>query len=98
MLLSSVFGKKGTQFIQREGLNLAGSYEVSDKAESNEVAPLVEKAIEAYKSGEVDTLEIAYPSFVNVLVQKPVIMPLLPILDLETMLDQLKNKIKGRVT
>lgn len=88
-------GKKGTQFIQREGLDLESSYEVSDKAKPHEVAPLVESAIEAYKSGKVDTLEIAYPSFVNVLIQKAVIMPLLPILNLDTMLDQLKKKIKG---
>jgi F-type H+-transporting ATPase subunit gamma len=88
-------GKKGTQFIKREGLTLGGSYEVSDKAEAQEVGPLVEMAIEAYKSGQVDTLEIAYPSFINVLIQKPVIMPLLPIFDLDTLLEQLKNKIKG---
>ena len=89
-------GKKGAQFIQREGLDLEVAYEISDKAETNEVSPLVEAAIEAYKSGKVDTLEIAYPSFINVLIQKPVIMPLLPILDLETLLEQLKNKIKGK--
>ncbi len=88
-------GKKGTQFIQRAGLDLENAYQISDKAESSEVAPLVEAAIEAFKAGKVDTLEIAYPSFINVLIQKPVIMPLLPILDLETMLDQLKKKIKG---
>jgi len=88
-------GKKGAQFVQREGLDLEASYEVSDKAETHEVGPLVEMAIEAYKSGQVDTLEIAYPSFINVLIQKPVIMPLLPIFDLDTLLEQLKNKIKG---
>jgi len=88
-------GKKGAQFVQREGLDLEASYEVSDKAETHEVGPLVEMAIEVYKSGQVDTLEIAYPSFINVLIQKPVIMPLLPIFDLDTLLEQLKNKIKG---
>jgi F-type H+-transporting ATPase subunit gamma len=61
-------GKKGAQFIQREGLDLEVAYEISDKAETNEVSPLVEAAIEAYKSGKVDTLEIAYPSFINVLI------------------------------
>lgn len=88
-------GKKGAQFVQREGLDLEASYEVSDKAETHEVGCLAEMAIEAYKSGQVDTLEIAYPSFINVLIQKPVIMPLLPIFDLDTLLEQLKNKIKG---
>ena len=88
-------GKKGAQFIQREGFDLEVAYEISDKAETSEVSPLVEASIEGYKSGKIDTLEIAYSSFINVLIQKPVIMPLLPILDLETLLEQLKNKIKG---
>ena len=88
-------GKKGAQFIQREGFGLEVAYEVSDKAETNEVSPLVDAAIEGYKSGKIDTLEIAYSSFINVLIQKPVIIPLLPILDLEKLLEQLKNKIKG---
>ena len=88
-------GKKGAQFIQREGFDLEVAYEISDKAETSEVSPLVEATIEGYKSGKIDTLEIAYPSFINVLIQKPVIIPLLPILDLETLLEQLKNKIKG---
>ncbi|MAV39192.1 MAG: ATP synthase F1 subunit gamma [Puniceicoccaceae bacterium] len=88
-------GKKGAQYVAREGLDLAGAYEISDKAETAEVAPLVDSALTAFKAGHIDTLEIAYPSFVNVLVQVPVILPILPILDLETMLAQLRKKIKG---
>ena len=60
-------GKKGAQYVAREGLDQAGAYEISDKAESKEVVPLVDSAIAAYKAGHIDTLEIAYPSFVNVL-------------------------------
>ena len=88
-------GKKGAQYVAREGLDQAGAYEISDKAESKEVVPLVDSAIAAYKAGHIDTLEIAYPSFVNVLVQEPVLLPILPILDLESMLAELKKKIKG---
>jgi F-type H+-transporting ATPase subunit gamma len=49
--------------------------------------------IDASKNGEVDTLEIASPSFVNVLVQEPVIQSLLPIVDLREVLEQLKKRV-----
>ena len=49
--------------------------------------------IDAYKNGEVDTIEIAYPSFVNVLVQEPIIQSLLPIVDLREVLEQLKKHV-----
>lgn len=88
-------GRKAAQFITREGLDQKGAYGISDKAEPREVSPLVDSAIHSFKLGEVDSLEIAYPSFVNVLVQEPVILPILPILDLDSMLVQLKKKIKG---
>ena len=54
---------------------------------------LLKLLIDTYKNGEVDTIEIAYPSFVNVLVQEPVIQSLLPIVDLREVLDQLKKRV-----
>ena len=88
-------GRKGAQFVKRAGLDLKQAFEVSDKVETSEFIPIVETLVQSYENGAIDTIEIAYPNFINVLVQKPVIQPILPILDLDTVLEQLKSKIKG---
>jgi F-type H+-transporting ATPase subunit gamma len=68
---------------------------VSDKAAFTEIRPMLKLMIDAFLSGEIDTIEVAYPSFVNVLVQEPVIQSLLPIVDLREVLDQLKKRVAG---
>lgn len=88
-------GRKGAQFIKRAGLELGQAYEVSDKVGDSEFGPIVEALVEAFRTGEVDTIEVAYPNFINVLVQEPLIQPVLPISNLEDTLKQLKAKIKG---
>jgi F-type H+-transporting ATPase subunit gamma len=72
-------GRKGTQFIARSQRDLLADFTVSDKADYSEIRALLKLAVDAYLDGTIDTIEIAYPSFVNVLVQEPVIQKLLPI-------------------
>lgn len=91
-------GKKGLQYVTREGYSNKGFFEISDKASTEEVNPLVNSVIDSFYEGEIDTIEIAYSSFVNVLIQKPVIMPILPILDLEVMLKELEKRFKAEHT
>ena len=86
-------GRKATQFIARSGRPLAADFTVSDQSSFSELRPLLKRLIDAYISGEVDTIEVAYPSFVNVLVQEPMIQSLLPIVDLREVLDQLKQRV-----
>jgi F-type H+-transporting ATPase subunit gamma len=88
-------GRKATQFVSRSKRDLIADFTVSDKAVFNELRPMLKMLIEAYKNGEVDTIEVAYPSFVNVLVQEPVIQSLLPIVDLREVLDALKKRVAG---
>ena len=88
-------GRKAAQFISRSKRDLAADFTISDKAEFSELRPMLKMLIDAYKSGEIDTIEVAYPSFVNVLVQEPVIQSLLPIVDLREVLDQLQKRVKG---
>ncbi|MGC6424376.1 MAG: ATP synthase F1 subunit gamma [Lentimonas sp.] len=88
-------GRKATQFISRSQRDLIADFTVSDKASFSELRPMLKLLIDAYKNDEVDTIEIAYPSFVNVLVQEPVIQSLLPIVDLREVLDQLKKRVQG---
>ncbi|WPJ94751.1 ATP synthase F1 subunit gamma [Coraliomargarita algicola] len=88
-------GRKATQFVSRSKRDLIADFSISDKANFQELRPMLKMLIEAYKSGEVDTIEVAYPSFVNVLVQEPIIQSLLPIVDLREVLDQLKKRVAG---
>lgn len=86
-------GRKATQFISRSKRNLMADFNISDKAEFSELRPMLKFLIDAYVAGEIDTIEVAYPSFVNVLIQEPVIQSLLPIVDLREVLDQLKKRV-----
>ncbi|MEM7791673.1 MAG: ATP synthase F1 subunit gamma [Verrucomicrobiota bacterium] len=88
-------GRKAMQFISRSQRDLIADFTISDRACFSELRPMLKMLIEAYKNGEVDTIEVAYPSFVNVLVQEPVIQPLLPIVDLREAIDQLQKRVPG---
>jgi len=88
-------GRKATQFISRSQRDLIADFTISDKASFSEIRPMLKLMIDAYISGNIDTIEVAYPSFVNVLVQVPVIQSLLPIVDLREVLDELKKRVKG---
>ena len=87
-------GRKATQFISRSQRDLIAEFTISDKASFSEIRPMLKLMIDAFISGDIDTIEVAYPSFVNVLVQVPVIQSLLPIIDLREVLDELNKRIK----
>ncbi len=88
-------GRKATQFISRTRRDLIADFNISDKAAFAELRPMLKLLVDSFLRGEVDTIEVTYPSFVNVLVQEPVIQPLLPIVDLRDVLTQLKKRVKG---
>lgn len=88
-------GRKGTQFVSRSQRDLIADFSISDKASFAELRPMLKLLVDAYTNCEIDTIEVAYPSFINVLVQEPVIQPLLPIVDLREVLDQLKKRVAG---
>lgn len=82
-------GRKATQFITRSGRQLIADFPVSDRARFGEVRPILELLLKAYTEGEIDTIEVAYPEFVNALRQEPLIVPLAPVTDLQKVLDRL---------
>lgn len=83
-------GRKGKQYISRTGRNLVADFPVSDKAQYAEVRPIVEYMTNAFLEGEIDTVEIAFSRFINTMVQEPKILKILPLVDLEDCLEQLK--------
>lgn len=85
-------GRKGKQYLSRTGRNLVADFPVSDKAQYAEVRPIVEFMVKAFLDGEIDTVEIVFPRFINTMVQVPMMIKILPIVDLQECLDQLRLK------
>jgi F-type H+-transporting ATPase subunit gamma len=48
--------------------------------------------IEKYLAGEVDTVEVWYPRYINILIQSPTKAKLLPIASLDEMITELRGK------
>ena len=79
-------GKRATQYLSRTRRDLLADFTVSDRAPFAEVRKVVEFLLRSYDEGSIDTVEVAYTSFVNTLTQEPEVVQLLPFADLETML------------
>ncbi len=85
-------GRKGKQFLSRSSRNLLADFVVDDNVPYVTIKQLTEFMIEKYLAKEIDTIEVLYPHFVNVLVQNPTFGKLLPITGLEDMITQLRGK------
>ncbi|MGB0415293.1 MAG: ATP synthase F1 subunit gamma [Coraliomargarita sp.] len=85
-------GRKASQYIARSKRDLMADFTISDKATFAEIRPLLKLAVDAYINGEIDTIEFAYPRFVNVLTQEPTIRQILPISSLDEILDEIKER------
>jgi F-type H+-transporting ATPase subunit gamma len=83
-------GRKAAQFVRRSGRDLIADFSISDNTHFPEVKAVIEFAIQAFKDGSIDTLEILYSRFVNTLKQDPVFVPLLPLSGIEQALESLK--------
>ncbi|MDX2109859.1 MAG: ATP synthase F1 subunit gamma [Verrucomicrobiota bacterium] len=76
-------GRKGFQFLSRSQRHVLAEFSVNDKAPFNQVRPAIEVLIKAYENGEVDTIEVLFARFVNVMRQEPVLEALVPVHDLK---------------
>ncbi|MDQ8184711.1 ATP synthase F1 subunit gamma [Pelagicoccus sp. SDUM812002] len=85
-------GRKAVQFVSRNKLDLLAEFSVSDEVPYLQVKQIVEYMIEKYEAGEIDTIEILYPRFVNTLVQEASFGKLLPISNLDDMINGLRGK------
>ncbi len=85
-------GRKGKQFLSRTDRALLADFVVEDSVPYVKIKQLTEFMIEKYLSGEVDTVEVWYSRFVNVLMQAPTQAKLLPISGLADMITELRGK------
>lgn len=81
-------GKKARQFLSRTQRRLIADFQIGEEAPFREFRPVIEAMIEAYKSGETDSLEVLYPAFRNTLVQEPRLVPFLPLENFTQVLQQ----------
>jgi F-type H+-transporting ATPase subunit gamma len=72
-------GRKGAQFVSRTKRKLAAEFTYKDAPLFAEARAISKFAQEMFVKGEVDQVDILFTNFVSTLVQKPEVMPLLPI-------------------
>jgi F-type H+-transporting ATPase subunit gamma len=73
-------GRKGHDFFRRTRAEIIGSFmKLGDYPSYEDVRPISRLAMDSYTSGEVDSLVIVYPRFVNTVVQRPDVQDLLPV-------------------
>ena len=85
-------GKRGGQFVSRTRRDLLADFPLSDDARFSEVRPVVEYLLKAFINKEIDTVEVLYTNFINTLTQEPEVIQLLPVVDVSTMLETLRER------
>ena len=72
-------GKKGASFLARTGRNMIADFALSNSPTFLQTKAISKFCLEKFLSGEVDSVSVLYPKFVNTLTQKPLLVPMLPI-------------------
>jgi F-type H+-transporting ATPase subunit gamma len=85
-------GRKGKQFLSRSSRELLADFEIGDSVQYTKIKQVTEFMIEKYLAGEVDTVEVWYPRYINILIQSPTKAKLLPIAGLDEMITELRGK------
>ena len=88
-------GKKGRDAILRMGYKLEADFSGQKKYEYADVAPMINLILDDYTKGKTDRVVLAYPRFVNALIQKPTFAPLLPLAkeNLQSTLEELSGVV-----
>ena len=80
----AIFGNKGAQFFKRLDTNvLAEQTHMGDQPSFSDIVGVVKVALDAYMAGEISHLTLVFNRFVNTMKQEPVLLPLLPLVNLE---------------
>jgi F-type H+-transporting ATPase subunit gamma len=74
-------GRRGGQALAALRLPLIGEFSVNDAVPSHQSRAVANFLRDAYLSGEIDSVEVVYPLFINTLRQNPVSVRLLPMGD-----------------
>ncbi len=83
-------GRKGTQFLGRSKLPLIADFAVDDSVAFGDVLVVAEFMVQQFLDGEIDTVEVLFPRFINTMIQESTLVSLLPLPDLKEMVKQLR--------
>ena len=73
-------GRKGGDFFRRTGTPIIATFaNLGDYPNYDDVRPISRVVSEAYLSGEIDSVTIIFPDFVNTVIQRPASFQLLPV-------------------
>ena len=72
-------GRKASQFVARTKRQLAAEFTYKDAPMFAEARAISKFACEMFTKGEVDSVEILFTKFISTLVQKPEVVPFLPV-------------------
>jgi F-type H+-transporting ATPase subunit gamma len=73
-------GRKGVDFFRRTRTPVLGQFtRLGDYPSYEDVVPISRLVSDAYLSGEVDSVTLVYPRFINTVVQRPEVQQLLPV-------------------
>ena len=76
-------GRKGTQFLARMRRTMVADFPLAERPTFPQCKQISKFCIEKFLSGEVDSVSILFPRFINTLTQSPILLPILPIASLE---------------
>ncbi|OOF65731.1 F0F1 ATP synthase subunit gamma [Rodentibacter sp. Ppn85] len=80
-----LIGSKGIAFFRSLGLSVKSQHSgLGDNPTMEELIGVASAMFEAYKSGKIDAIYIAYNKFVNTMSQTPIFQQLVPLPELET--------------
>ena len=72
-------GRKGRDFFRKRGYSILQEYVgMGENVNASQAKSIAESIIERYSSAEVDAVYLVYSEFVNVMIQRPVTIKLLP--------------------
>src|SRR6476661_5534800 len=73
-------GRKGRDFMVRYGRPVVAEFvNYGDRPRPDYIVPIARVITDEYAAGHIDAVYLIYAEFVNTLIQRPVIMPLLPL-------------------
>lgn len=72
-------GKKAKESLSKRGYEIIDSIESVEDAVYEDANRVAQRAMEAYKNGEVDEVNLVYTEFISALTQEPKVVKLLPV-------------------
>jgi F-type H+-transporting ATPase subunit gamma len=93
-LVAHVSGRRPIAYCRYQGLKVAATYtQFEDKPTFAEVSVLATRFMEAYTSGAVDRVEVAYQKFYSAARQAPVLETLLPLSGVPTTVETTRGAV-----